>query len=215
MCGVFFFPSFAECALRKKTNTVRGNWDHKSTAQECTIPSASRSRNNPEEEPVPETNTADASRAAPIQWKHRGNSACPAFLSPAARWEGAWLCRSAGFCIQTGAGDALNQTSLWGHCTMRMVKNRSLCSKWMNANCLGSSLLIRLLQCGRRKSYCDNYSSDQQKGLPVGQREANAPFSLDTCYIYVFVNIKTQQTHALPSLLPLLKATWPSQKLLL
>lgn len=140
-------------------STVRGNRDHKSTAEECTIPSTSRSQNNPGEEPAPETNRADASRAGPIQWKHRGNSACPAFLSPAARWEGAWLCCSAGFCILTGGRDRPNQTSLWGHCAVRRLKNRSLCGKRMNANCLKSSLPIQLLQCGRRKSYHDNYSS--------------------------------------------------------
>lgn len=68
----------------------------------------------------------------------------------------------------------------------------------MNANCPRSSLPIRLLQRGRRKSYRHNGGSDQQKG----QLEANAAFSLDTYYICIFVVIKTQQTRALPSLLP-------------
>lgn len=163
---------------------MRGNWDHKSTAEECTIPSPSRSQNNPGEEPVPETNRADASRAAPIQWKHWGNSACPAFLSPAARWEGAWLCCSAGFCILTGGRDGLNQTSLWGHCTVRRLKNRSLCGKRMNANCLKSSLLIRLLQCGRRRSYRNTYSSAKRTfGRTTGsQRTVSTGCLLYLCF---------------------------------
>lgn len=132
MCEVgwcFFFLSFAECALRKKMSTVRGNRDHKSMAEECAIPSPRRSQNNPGEEPASETNTANASRAAPVQWKRWGNSACPAFLSAAAGGEGAWLRCFAGFCVLAGGGDGLNQTSLWGHCAPRMVKNWSLCSK--------------------------------------------------------------------------------------
>lgn len=54
------------------------------------------------------------------------------------------------------------------------------------------------MQGGRRKSCRDYYSSDQQKGLLVGQLEANISFLLDTCYMYIFVNIKPQQTPCSP-----------------
>lgn len=93
-------------------------------------------------------------------------------------WLGGSL--AAGFCVLAGGGHRLNQTSLCGHCALRMVKNPSLCSKWMNANCLRSSLLIRLSQCGRRKSFGIN-CSDQQKGLCVGQLEAHRAFLLYLC----------------------------------
>lgn len=70
-----------------------------------------------------------------------------------------------------------------------------------------SSLPCRYSSCSVEGGNLIAITIVQQKGLLVGQLEANAPFPLGAYYIYVLVNIKTQRTHALPSLVPPLKAT--------